>query len=361
MPKTPENPTAIPDICGTSDIARLCGVSATTAAHWIDEGRIPSHDTPGGHRRVLRRDLMAFMRAYRFPIPDDGEKPVLAVLIVDKSPSERSLMARTVREMCPGARILEAGGAAGLARRIKGFLQAAILVLCLAARIQAADGPKAVVGAEADLNSRYVWHGIAFSRGATLNPSAWISDFGVTFSAWGNGVLRDEPNRGNVTEVDLSLSFDGRLGKLKVEPFFEHYNYVHQDGNPDTGMAGVKMAYPVGPLSLFAHPACDVVKYGGAGFVDFGVSCDRELNDKLSGKISLGLGAGTPNFNLVYVGLRKGALNLATAELEMTYGLGKSLSLRPHVAVTQILDRDIHAQVERPTLVVVGIAVGMEF
>lgn len=35
-----------------SEVARRVGVSRQTVVGWINEGRIPSHTTPGGHHRI---------------------------------------------------------------------------------------------------------------------------------------------------------------------------------------------------------------------------------------------------------------------------------------------------------------------
>jgi len=233
---------------------------------------------------------------------------------------------------------------------------------CLGASLSARGGPSAVgAGAEADWNSRYVWHGIAFGRGATFNPSSWISAYDVKFSVWGNGVLGKDPGRGKFNEVDLSVTCDRRAGKLGVEPFYEHYDYSRQNNVPDTGMAGVRISYPVGVVELFARPAWDVVKYAGADFVDIGASYEKELNEDTGFKLTVGGGAGSANFNLAYLGVRKGALNLASTDMELTYRATKSITLRPHASVTRLLDRDLRARVERPALIAGGFAVDWEF
>lgn len=71
MQRTRSSPTPQSEAFGTSDIARICRVSAPTIAKWIDQGKMPAHVTVGGHRRVLREDLMDFLRKYRFPLPAD--------------------------------------------------------------------------------------------------------------------------------------------------------------------------------------------------------------------------------------------------------------------------------------------------
>ncbi len=39
------------------EAAEILGVHPSTVRHWADSGELPSHRTPGGHRRFRRRDL----------------------------------------------------------------------------------------------------------------------------------------------------------------------------------------------------------------------------------------------------------------------------------------------------------------
>lgn len=71
----------------TFEISQFCNVFITTVANWIDEGKLPAYRTPGGHRRVVRRDLLEFLGKYGMPIPEtlleSGEKKIL---VVDDNP-----------------------------------------------------------------------------------------------------------------------------------------------------------------------------------------------------------------------------------------------------------------------------------
>ena len=49
------------DILTTTQTARLLGVSVRTAQLLIEGGSLPSWKTPGGHRRVYRRDVEAII------------------------------------------------------------------------------------------------------------------------------------------------------------------------------------------------------------------------------------------------------------------------------------------------------------
>lgn len=79
----------------TFEASRLLGVSLPTIVNWIKANRLKAHKTPGGHRRIAREDLLAFLRRFDMPIPDelaeDLDRP-LRILAVDDDPDERDLL-----------------------------------------------------------------------------------------------------------------------------------------------------------------------------------------------------------------------------------------------------------------------------
>jgi excisionase family DNA binding protein len=69
------------------EASKHCGVSPKTIANWIDEGHIPAFRTVGGHRRIRREDLDAFLRRQGMPVPEefeDGERKRILVIDDDK-------------------------------------------------------------------------------------------------------------------------------------------------------------------------------------------------------------------------------------------------------------------------------------
>lgn len=68
----------------THEVSRLLHVNPRSVINWIDQNLLPSYRTPGGHRRIQRDDLLAFLRKHQIPTPaslmDDGN---FSVLIVD--------------------------------------------------------------------------------------------------------------------------------------------------------------------------------------------------------------------------------------------------------------------------------------
>ncbi len=76
----------------TFEISHICEVNPTTVQNWIKEKKLKAYVTPGGHRRVLREDLAAFMKEFGMPLPDDLKQAVPLVLIVDDEPDVLDLL-----------------------------------------------------------------------------------------------------------------------------------------------------------------------------------------------------------------------------------------------------------------------------
>ncbi len=75
----------------TSEAAKLCGVARTTISKWIDEGVLNAFVTPGGHRKVIERDLMDFLEKNSIrPTSKSGGKK--RILIVDDNPDDIRLL-----------------------------------------------------------------------------------------------------------------------------------------------------------------------------------------------------------------------------------------------------------------------------
>jgi excisionase family DNA binding protein len=82
----------------THEAARLLGVSLPTVVNWIKARRLRCHRTPGGHRRIAREDLAAFMLLQGIPLgaelADAAPDPGKALVVGDLGPAREGLAMR---------------------------------------------------------------------------------------------------------------------------------------------------------------------------------------------------------------------------------------------------------------------------
>ena len=217
-------------------------------------------------------------------------------------------------------------------------------------------------GAEVDLNSRYVWRGIAFSEGPALNPYVYLSIGDFTVSGWGNFLLTDQDKefQGQFNEADIYAAYAFEKDAFSLEATYQHYYYPNTDWE-DTGEVEIKLAYAFDDISVFTSHTLDVESISGAYFAELGLEAEHELSDtaKLEGGVYLGYG--NADFNEAYIGPSIDALDVAGASLDVTWYPVKNIYLRPHVEYTSLLHDDLRQAVESPDLVNVGLAAGVEF
>ena len=66
-----------------TQVARHCGVDLKTIHNWVNRGKIPFHRTSGRHLRFWPLDVVDFLRAYEFGVPEALQRTALLVVIVD--------------------------------------------------------------------------------------------------------------------------------------------------------------------------------------------------------------------------------------------------------------------------------------
>jgi excisionase family DNA binding protein len=66
-----------------TQVARFCGVDLKTIHNWANKGKIPGTRTAGRHLRFRPLDVVDFLRAYEFGIPEALRSLRLRVLVVD--------------------------------------------------------------------------------------------------------------------------------------------------------------------------------------------------------------------------------------------------------------------------------------
>lgn len=79
--------TETKSIFTTHEVSKLLQVNPRSVINWIEQDLLDSYRTPGGHRRIRRDDLLAFLRRHRIPIPPALTADKLKVLIVEDEDS----------------------------------------------------------------------------------------------------------------------------------------------------------------------------------------------------------------------------------------------------------------------------------
>jgi excisionase family DNA binding protein len=83
-----EDSESMEDILTVFKASQYCKVSPKTIINWIESGHIQAYKTVGGHRRIKKEDLIAFMNKQGIPVPQ-GEAPMderKRILVVDDDP-----------------------------------------------------------------------------------------------------------------------------------------------------------------------------------------------------------------------------------------------------------------------------------
>ena len=76
----------------TFEVADICDVTPVTIQNWIDKGWLRAYRTPGGHRRVLRDDLLSFLDSRNIPHIFNERIGPPQILIVDDEKKFTELM-----------------------------------------------------------------------------------------------------------------------------------------------------------------------------------------------------------------------------------------------------------------------------
>ena len=79
----------------TVDVAKVCKVSLRTVIRWVDDGKLASFRTPGGHRRIKEEDLTKFLEHYQIPFPVESKGQGKKILVVE----EKKVLERLLRQI----------------------------------------------------------------------------------------------------------------------------------------------------------------------------------------------------------------------------------------------------------------------
>lgn len=203
-------------------------------------------------------------------------------------------------------------------------------------------------GAELDTSSRYIWHGLPFSTGVVVWPSAWVSTKGVTLTLWTNfdhryvNTTPFNPQRlpgPTFNEYDISLAYEREVGHLTLTGTFSRYVYLEAKGviPQSTSEVIARVAYAAGPGKMFTTHSFDVDKHRGAYYLETGYALERELHTKSTLKVD-GSITFWSKFAEKYGITSDGPLGPATLNAALVQQLTPFIAVRPHVTFMRLLD-----------------------
>ncbi len=67
---TAQKPSSASNVYSAQILANFCEVDLKTVHHWADRGKIAHFRTEGRHLRFRRNDVVRFLRAHGYPLPD---------------------------------------------------------------------------------------------------------------------------------------------------------------------------------------------------------------------------------------------------------------------------------------------------
>ncbi len=92
----------------TAQVSRALGAGVTTIKRWVDDGILPAHRTPGGHRKLLLADVLRLVRENDFPQLDLARlhPSLLSGSVLDETKLSRDLYAALRHGDASAARFL---------------------------------------------------------------------------------------------------------------------------------------------------------------------------------------------------------------------------------------------------------------
>jgi excisionase family DNA binding protein len=126
----------VPDTCSTTEAAQRLGMAVRSVQLMVDRGELQAWKTPGGHRRILRSSLDAWLAARSAPVAtalpssagrQAGERP-MTLLLIEDSVHFQNLISLVVKRELPEAELhVASDGIAGLA--MAGRLEPDVLLI----------------------------------------------------------------------------------------------------------------------------------------------------------------------------------------------------------------------------------------
>jgi len=230
------------------------------------------------------------------------------------------------------------------------FLACEVSAAASQAEEPAKDAPKGekkiTMGMALDYNSRYIYRGYAYSEGPVLQPSVSLTINEFTFSSFGNYVLGNEPQQGQINEVDIYLTWSRTWEKITIEPSLNLYTSPNVPDSNSTFETSLSLSRDFGNFRVSTSHSADFVDGSSATYYgDLGLSHTLEVRPGLSLKTCAAFAWPEP---------------LIALDAALTYYLTKNVYLYPHIGISTIFKNSLSDSLEE-CLTAYGIGTGVEF
>jgi len=244
------------------------------------------------------------------------------------------------------------------------YIKTAVVIMALFVSSAAADESSAgnadetsTCGTEIDFNSKYLWHGSAYSGGAVLEPSVWVSLKDFTATLWSNYEISE-----NLNEADAVIEYSHETGKFLLEPSLSYYTYYHQPDSTPIIEFSAKISRPLSDkFSLYTSQNFYFLNgdVGDSYFGGLGIDFETGITNSIKLSVSPFAGWGSIIYNRENFGCSKWAFDLISADISLEYAFYGGLYLKPHFTYALIPDKTLIGDDRSNTSA--GIAVGAEF
>lgn len=214
------------------------------------------------------------------------------------------------------------------------------------------------VGAESDVSSRFIWRGVAWSRGPVLQPSVSASAIGLTGDVWCNYPL-ERQWRSEPSAVVGSVTRDFAWRALRIEPGFVVYDMPRAARARSTAEASLDVAFALGDLRLATTHALDVGTRPRAYFGTVGVEYEREMaRFTFTGEADVGWASA--ELNRDYFRRAVPAVDVARLAIAARYELTDVFYVVLHAEGSTLVAPALRRNAAEPTLASVGATLGFE-
>jgi hypothetical protein len=213
-------------------------------------------------------------------------------------------------------------------------------------------------GAEASAQTRFLWRGVAWSRGPVLQPSAWGSAIGLTANAWCN-VMLTQKGGAQPSAIAASIARDFAWRSLRIAPALHYYELPQARAPAKTAEASLDAELELDDFRLSTTHALDIANHPRAYFGTAGVAYEPEIGP-FAISVATDVAWASAAMNREYFRRDAWGLSLAEAALSARYDLTDEFYFVLHAEGSALVAPALRAAASEPALAAAGATFGFE-